>query len=95
MIAAATSIRMAGKKLCELKVSHKGVTMPVNVYAAVPRKGEPFMLCVCFEDAPIETRLYIDKNNKGEWVEIFEGDDELARTIGPLIETNLKPVIYN
>ncbi len=90
-----SSIKLPGSKIATLTVTHKGMTMPVNVYLVIPNTDEPFSLCVCFEDTPIETRLEIDKNKHGEWVDLYEGPSELARAIGAEIEKKIKPVLYN
>lgn len=90
-----SSIKVTGGKLCDLKITHKGMPVPVNVYLIRPDQGEPYSLCVCFENTPIETQLAIDKNEKGEWVDIHEGDSELARTIGAQLEQIFKPRLYN
>lgn len=90
-----SSIKVSGGKFCELTVSHKGMPMAVNVYIIQPVKGEPYSLCICFEGTPIETQLTIDKNAKGEWVDLHEGKSELARTIGAELDKRIKQRLYN
>jgi len=90
-----SSIKVSGGKFCELTVTHKGMTMPVNVYIVQPKQGEPYSLCICFENTPIETQLAIDKNAKGEWVDMHEGASELARTIGAELDKKITQRLYN
>lgn len=89
-----SSIKASGGRIAELKVPFKGLAMPVNVYLVEVTKGEPFVLCVCYEDSPIETRLYLDKTVQG-WKERYSDDHDLASVIGPMVETLMKQRMYN
>jgi|GEM_PF-6128867 len=94
MHSTSSSIKLSGGKIAELKVAFKGMTMPVNVYLASQKNEEPFVICVCYEDSPIETRLYLDKTARG-WKERYSDDHELAVLIGPQVETLMKQRMYN
>ena len=95
MHTSAQSLKIQGGKVAELNVAFKGVSMPVNVYLVKPQKAEPFALCVCFEDTPIEIQLSIDKDLHGDWIDMHDRSHELAGLIGPMIENKLKPRLLN
>lgn len=81
-------VEVAGRKLYDVSVLFKGTTMPVAVYLVKDQSGKVFNLCVCFEHTPIETRCAIDITEKG-WINIYDGDSELAEAIGAEIEKKI------
>jgi hypothetical protein len=97
MNATPSSIKVSAGKLFELVVNHMGIPMPVHVYLVRPEpgQGEPYSLCICFENTPIETQLAIDLNAKGQWVDIYDGPSELASLLGAEIGKRMKQRMYN
>jgi hypothetical protein len=94
MYATARFIKASGGCIARLDIAFNGITLPVNVYPVSIKKADPFILCVCYEDSPIETRLYLDKTPQG-WKERCSNDHELADLIGPQVESLRKQRMYN
>ena len=94
MHSTASSIKVSGGQIARLEIVFRGITIPVNVYLVSPKNEEPYIICVYYEDSPIETRAYLDKTAQG-WKERFSTDHELAAVIGPKVETLMKQRMYN